>query len=126
VQCLLGRIALLQSDTAQAYSHYHRAYELDSKNPQAQMGLAEILRLQDKPEEAADYLRMAVAADPFNPDAHYKLSQVDRILHRDEEQKKELQLFLDIRATREKVKLLYRQMNPQTNVPEDAASGSKP
>jgi cytochrome c-type biogenesis protein CcmH/NrfG len=126
VQCLLGRIALLQSDTAQAYSHYHRAYELDPKNPQAQIGLAEILRLQDKPEEAADYLRMAVAADPFNPDAHYKLSQVDRILHRDEEQKKELQLFLDIRATREKVKLLYRQMNPQANVHEDAASGSKP
>jgi cytochrome c-type biogenesis protein CcmH/NrfG len=125
VQCLLGRIALLQSDTAQAYSHYHRAYELDPKDPQAQIGLAEILRLQDKPEEAADYLRMAVAADPFNAEAHYKLSQVDRILHRDEEQKKELQLFLDIRATRDKVKLLYQQMNPQTIVSEDAASGSK-
>jgi cytochrome c-type biogenesis protein CcmH/NrfG len=126
VQCLLGRIALLQSDMAQAYSHYHRAYDLDPKNPQAQIGLAEILRLQDKPEEAADYLRMAVVADPFNAEAHYKLSQVDRILHRDEEQKKELQLFLDIRATRDKVKLLYRQMNPQAIVPEDSSAGSKP
>ena len=33
---------------------------------------------------------------------------------------------LTIRATREKVKLLYRQMNPQTNIPEDDASGTKP
>ena len=79
-----------------------------------------------EPEEAAEYLRMAVVADPFNAEAHYKLSQVDRLLHRDEEQKKELQLFLDIRATRDKVKLLYRQMNPQTVVPEDAASGARP
>jgi tetratricopeptide (TPR) repeat protein len=126
VQCLLGRIALLQADTAQAFTHYHRANELDPKDPQAQIGLAEILRLQDKPEEAAKYLRMAVAADPFNAEAHYKLSQVDKLLHRDEEQKKELQLFLDIRATRDKVKLLYQQMNPQTGMPGNAASGAKP
>jgi tetratricopeptide (TPR) repeat protein len=126
VQCLLGRIALLQSDTTQAYAHYHRANELDPKDPQAQIGLAEILRLQDKPEQAAEYLRMAVAADPFNADAHYKLSQVDRLLHRDDEQKKELQLFLDIRAARDKVKLLYRQMNPQAVAPETAVTGAKP
>jgi cytochrome c-type biogenesis protein CcmH/NrfG len=126
VQCLLGRIALLQSDTTQAYAHYHRANELDPKDPQAQIGLAEILRLQDKPEQAAEYLRMAVATDPFDAEAHYKLSQVDRLLHRDDEQKKELQLFLDIRAARDKVKLLYRQMNPQAVAPETAVTGAKP
>jgi tetratricopeptide (TPR) repeat protein len=113
VECEFGRIALLQSDPAQALSRYQRAYDLDPSDVQAQIGLAELYRQQNKPAEAATYLRMALKADPFNAEAHYKLSLIDRQLHLDDEQKKELQLFLDIRATRDKVKLLYRQMNPQ-------------
>jgi tetratricopeptide (TPR) repeat protein len=112
VECEFGRIALLQSDPAQALSRYQRAYTLDPSDVQAQIGLAELYRQQNRPAEAATYLRMALKADPFNAEAHYKLSLIDRQLHLDDEQKKELQLFLDIRATRDKVKLLYRQMNP--------------
>jgi hypothetical protein len=37
-----------------------------------------------------------------------------------------LQLFLDIRATRDKVKLLYRQMNPQAMPLDDTINGAKP
>ena len=122
VECELGRIDLLQTDSAKALAHYQHAYALDPGDVQAQIGLAELLRLDNKPAEAAGYLRMAVKADPFNAEAHYKLSQIDRQLHLDEEQKKELQLFLDIRAARDKVKLLYRQMNPQSAAPEVGAS----
>jgi len=97
---------------------------LNPSDVEAQIGLAELYRQQGKPEEAANYLRMALKSDPLNAEAHYKLSQVDRQLHLADEQKKEMQLFLDIRATRDKVKLLYRQMSPQT-AEENAEPGSK-
>jgi tetratricopeptide (TPR) repeat protein len=126
VECEFGRIAFLQSNTDQAFAHYQHAYELNPKDAQAQMGLADLLKMQNKPEEAARYLRMAIASDPFNAEAHYKLSQVDRQLHLEEEQKKELKLFLDIRATKDKIKLLYRQMNPQATAPDDALPVVKP
>jgi cytochrome c-type biogenesis protein CcmH/NrfG len=126
VECEFGRIAFLQSNTDQAFVHYQHAYQLNPKDAQAQIGLAEILKMQNKPEEAATYLRMAIASDPFNAEAHYKLSQVDRQLHLDDEQKKELKLFFDIRATKDKIKLLYRQMNPQATAVGDTLPVVKP
>jgi Flp pilus assembly protein TadD len=113
IECELGRIAVLQSNLTNAETHYQHAYQLNSNDAQADLGLAELLRTQDKPEEAAKYLRMAVAADPLNPEAHYKLSQVDKQLHLDEEQKKELQLFIEIRASKDKIQHLYQQMKPE-------------
>jgi hypothetical protein len=49
---------------------------------------------------------------------------VDRQLHADDEERKELKLFLDLRATRDKVKTLYREMNPQTasEPPDDSGA----
>jgi Flp pilus assembly protein TadD len=114
VECELGRISFLQSNNAEAMSHYQRAYGEDPGNVQAQIGLADVYRRDGNTAEAAKYLRMAVKQDPLNPEPHYKLAQVDRQLHDDEEEKKELQLFLDLRTTRDKVKTLYREMNPQT------------
>jgi Tfp pilus assembly protein PilF len=114
IECELGRISLLQSKTAEALDHYKRAYEEDPQNVQAQIGLADVYRRNGDAAEAAKYLRIAVKGDPLNPEPHYKLAQVDRQLHADQEEKKELKLFLDLRATRDKVKALYREMNPQT------------
>lgn len=65
VECVLGRIALLQTDRTDAYSHYHRAYELNPNDVNAQMGLAEVLRVEDKPGEAATYLRREIKVDPL-------------------------------------------------------------
>jgi tetratricopeptide (TPR) repeat protein len=114
VECELGRIAMLQANLDSASYHYQRAYQLNPGDPLAAMGLAELLKQQNKPEEAAKYLRTAIASDPLNAEAHYKLSLIDRELHLDEEQKKEMKLFLEIRESRDKIKVLYRQMNPQT------------
>jgi hypothetical protein len=63
---------------------------------------------------------MAVTADPLNAEAHYKLSQVARQLQLPDEQKRELNIFLEIRANKDKVKALYRQMNPQTQGPAES------
>ena len=113
VECELGRIAMLQSDSSGAFAHYQRAYELSPGDSTAEVGLAVVLRDQNKPEEEAKYLRMAVASDPLNPTAHYMLSEVDRQLHLVEEQKEQLQLFRDIRSSKDKIQQLYQQMKPQ-------------
>jgi tetratricopeptide (TPR) repeat protein len=127
VESELGRIAMLQADLDGSFAHYQRAYQLNPADPLAEMGLAELLKQQHKPEEAAKYLQMAIASDPLNAEAHYKLSLVDRELHLDEEQKKELKIFLEIRATKDKIKLLYQQMNPQPTGRGDAIGpGSTP
>jgi tetratricopeptide (TPR) repeat protein len=126
VECELGKIAMLQTQTDQALAHYKRAYELNPKDAQAQMGLAGVLELQENHEQAAAYLRMAVASDPFNATAHYRLSQVDRELHLDDESKQQMNLYLEIRKTDDKVKNLYRQMNPQAPEHEDGTPNVKP
>lgn len=122
IEVQFGRLAALQANQQEALLHYQRAFELDPTDAKAQMGLAEIYRQQDKPEEAAKYLRLAVKSDPFSSEPHYKLSQVDRQLHLNEESKRELQLFEDLRATQNRVKLLYREMNPQTAKADSAAT----
>jgi tetratricopeptide (TPR) repeat protein len=113
IECELGRIAMLQSNLADAETHYQHAYQVNPNDAQAELGLAELLTRQDKPEEAAKYLRLAVASDPLNPEAHYRLSQVDKQLHLEDEQKKELQLYVDIRASKDKIQHLYQQMKPE-------------
>jgi len=126
VECELGRIALLQSQTDQALAHYKRAYELNPKDAQAQMGFAGVLEMQGNHEQAAAYLRMAVASDPFNATAHYRLSQIARALHLDDESKQQMNLYLEIRKTDDKVKGLYRQMNPQAPDHGDDTTNVKP
>jgi tetratricopeptide (TPR) repeat protein len=112
IECELGRIALLQSGTEQALAHYRSAYRMNPGSAEAQMGMAGIFEREGKDQQAAIYLRKAVASEPFNAEAHYRLSQVDKKLHLADESQKQLKLFLDIRSTGDKVKQLYREMNP--------------
>jgi tetratricopeptide (TPR) repeat protein len=114
VECELGRIALLQFRTEEAEADYKKAYAMDPHSSTAQMGLAGIAEKQGSLQQAATYLRMAVEADPLNPDAHYQLCQVDKRLNLNADAQKELKLFLDVRASRDKVAQLYREMDPQT------------
>jgi tetratricopeptide (TPR) repeat protein len=114
VEAELGRIAVLQFHTAEAQAHYQRAYAMDPRNASAEMGLAGIAEKQGHLQQAANYLHQAVDSDPLNPDAHYQLCQIDKRLNLDADAQKELKLFLDIRASRDKARQLYREMNPQT------------
>jgi tetratricopeptide (TPR) repeat protein len=114
VECELGRISLLQFHTDQALAHYQRAYQMDPQDPIAQLGLADVAEKQGNLKEAARYLGMAVESDPLNAEAHYKLCQVDKKLGLDADAQKELKLYLDIRASRDKARALFREMNPQT------------
>lgn len=109
-----GRIAVAKGDTAQAMAHFTHAFALDPANTQAEVGLGDLYRGAGKPEEAARYLRMAAQGAPLEPSTHYKLSQLERQLGHEAESHKELQLFQELRAAQDRVKLLYQQMSPAT------------
>jgi tetratricopeptide (TPR) repeat protein len=121
VECKLAQIALQQGHTQQGLADYRRAYELNPRSAEAQMGMATILERAGKDEQAAAYLRMAVAAEPFNDRAHYRLFEVDKRLHLNAEADAQLKLFVAVRAASEKVRQLYREMNPNTAAPGKAS-----
>jgi len=109
-ECELAHIALLQSAPDRALAHYQRAYQLNPNEVQAQMGLAS-LAMQENPQEAIKYLRMAVQSDPLNGSAHYQLARAYQQAGMTEQAQKELQLFQEIKKTKDQVEALYYEMN---------------
>jgi tetratricopeptide (TPR) repeat protein len=119
VEAELGEISLMQSDTQGAYTHYQRAFALNSGSADAQLGLGHVLMLLGKPEEALKYLRMAVETDPLNSEAHYRLSTVYKRLNMTDQAAHEQKLFEEIKQTKDQVRDIYRQMNKRPQGNED-------
>jgi tetratricopeptide (TPR) repeat protein len=114
IECELGAIAVAKQDEEQGYAHYHRAFVLNPRETQAQMGLARLLMSERKSEEAVTFLRMAIESDPLNGEAHYRLALAYRDLQRAEDAQKEIRIFQDIKRIKDQVKELYRQMNKES------------
>jgi tetratricopeptide (TPR) repeat protein len=123
-ECGLGAIALSQSDLESALAHYQRAYKLNPNEVEAQMGLATLLMMQQKPQQAIDYLRSVIQNDPLNNEAHYRLASAYRRLQMDDQAQKEMQLFQEIKKTKDQVKELYRQMNIKPKLQRDEVPDS--
>ena len=126
VECALARIAQLQGGSDAALSHYRRAYDLNPNNVEAQLGLAATLSDQGKPEDALPYLRSAVQADPMNANAHYRLARVCHTLHLADEERQQMKLFEEMRATKDRIAQLYRQMNRRPDQLDDVPADAKP
>jgi tetratricopeptide (TPR) repeat protein len=125
IESLLGRIAVLQNKSDQAYEHYHRANQLNPNQVEAQLGLAALLVDQGKPQEALEFLKSAAQADPMNANAHYRLARVYHSLHVTEEEQKEIKIYEELRATKDRIASLYRQMNRKADSQNDAAPAEK-
>ena len=111
IECVYGRIALLEGNSDEAFSHYSQADRMEPGNAQAELGLGGVLADQGKPKEALAYLQRAVATDPMNAKAHYRLARVDRALHLTEEEQKQIRLFKEIRQADDRMAELYREMS---------------
>ena len=125
VECELGAIANLRSDTEQAYAHYARAFAMNSGSTQAQLGLGQVLMTMEKPQEARKYLEMAVKADPLNGAAHYRLASTYKLLQMPDAAQKELHLFQEIKDTKDHVRALYKQMRSQYREEPGGLSGEE-
>jgi tetratricopeptide (TPR) repeat protein len=129
IECELGRVVDLQGQSDLALAHYERAYALNPKEVEAQMGISRILMKQDKPQLALRYLSEAVEQDPLNAEAHYHYARALKALHRNDEAQRETEVFETVRRAQENVKNLYRQMNKRVEVRDDqlpAAEGTNP
>jgi tetratricopeptide (TPR) repeat protein len=114
IECQLGEIAFRQFSLTDAYAHYRRAFTLDPGDAEADLGLGKVLMTSGKLQQAIAYLRMAIGSDPLNADAHYRLAVAYDRLKLTDESKKEFHLFQDIKQTKERVKLVYSEMDPRT------------
>jgi cytochrome c-type biogenesis protein CcmH/NrfG len=112
VECELARIAILQSHADNALSDYQRAYRMNPDNSAAAMGIATILEQRGKDEQALEYLRKAVKEDPFSTKSNYKLFLLYKKMHMENAANQQLKLFINVRATKDKVKSVFREMHP--------------
>lgn len=125
VQCELGKIALLRSNSEQAQAHYARAFALAPNDTEAQLGLGRTLMTMERVPEARKYLEMAVKSDPLNGAAHYRLALAYKRLQMPDAAQSEMHLFQEIKVATDRVKQLYRQMNTQYQPATDEISGNE-
>jgi Tfp pilus assembly protein PilF len=125
-ECLFARIAFRRNELESAYARYERAFALNPREVEAQVGLGRVLMLTGKPQEALKYLRMAVQSDPLNGEAHYRLAVACRKLQLNDEAEKEFRLFQEIKQTKEQVVELYRQMNKKSKPEGDQIPDAEP
>jgi tetratricopeptide (TPR) repeat protein len=72
---LMGQIAMLDQRKSDAEKSFLKAYDRDSQNLAALMGLAEVYRLQRNWPSSEKYLRRAISAHPHHLDARLQLAQ---------------------------------------------------
>ncbi len=113
-ECELARIALLQSHPDKALAAYQGAYRMDPDNSAAAMGIATILEQRGENQQALAYLRKAVKEDPFSTKSNYKLFLLYKKMHMADAANRQLKLFINVRATKDKVKSVYREMQPSS------------
>lgn len=111
LECEIARVAYLQGQIDLALSHYERAYALNPKEVEAQLGAGRILLMQSNAERALHYLEEAAAQDPLNAQAHYELARALKACHRDEDAQRETKVFETVRNAQATVRDLYMQMN---------------
>jgi tetratricopeptide (TPR) repeat protein len=125
IECELGRVAELQDQSDLALAHYERAYALNPKEVQAQLGISRILMTQNKPQQALRYLNEAVEQDPLNAEAHYHYARALKAVHRNDEAQREMQVFETVRRAQAMVRDLYKQMNKRVEVRDDRLPASE-
>jgi septal ring factor EnvC (AmiA/AmiB activator) len=62
----------------------------------------------------------------MNANAHYRLARVCHALHLANEERQQMKLFEEMRATKDRIAQLYRQMNRRPDQPDDVPADVKP
>jgi tetratricopeptide (TPR) repeat protein len=126
IETKLGMIAGFRARQDLAFDHYSRAYNLNPRNLEAQLGMAKILVLREEPKKALPYLRTVVDADPMNVEARYRYAAVCKQLGLMAEANRQLALFREAKAVKAQVEDVYSQMNrPPVKRADDSPYGDK-
>jgi cytochrome c-type biogenesis protein CcmH/NrfG len=106
----LGEIAFGRSDLKGAFAHLSKAVELQPDDAEANLGLAKTLMSMQEPQKAEKYLDHAVKLDPYNSAIRFRLASLYRQLGRSAEADREIAEFRRLRAMKDKLTQVYREM----------------
>jgi Tfp pilus assembly protein PilF len=121
----LGDLAVEKSDLDGATNYYQRALRLAPGDADASIGLARIYMEKDDPSAALPLLERVTAADPTNELAHYRLATVYRTLNRPEDAKREVDTYQKLKAMKEKLRQVYKNLRTGDE-PDSKEASSKP
>lgn len=119
--CSLAAIALRHGDAQHASQEYSEAIHLEPTDANAHLGLAKALMYMNQPARARPEIEEAVRLEPTDPVAHYRLALLEREAGHEAAAKRQMQLFIQYKAMKEKLRALYAGLliQPKEIRPED-------
>jgi len=106
----LGDIEAEKGDLDRSATYYTQALAFDPNDADASIGLARVYSEKGDPHSALPLLERVIMADPSNELAHYRLSSVYRALNRPDDSKREVDVYKTLRAMKEKLRQVYKDM----------------
>lgn len=97
-----GDIYLSQEKPSQAKEHYERALKADPKIIEAHLALEKISTEAGDHQTSLEHLLKAAALAPADPTPRYRLSLLYKKMGKPEESRKEMALFMTLKAQKEK------------------------
>lgn len=109
----LAEIDEQKGNTQQALDGYKKAVALQPGAADAKVGLAKIFTEMNQTDDALPLLEEAVRLEPTNATAHYRLGTLYRKLGRSEASKKEIELYKKYKDMKEKLRVVYKDLQLQ-------------
>jgi tetratricopeptide (TPR) repeat protein len=124
-ECRLGDIALQRDDLKEANERFTRALRLRPNDPEASIGLARVFMTMDQPEKAEPLLQHAIELDPTSALAHFRLSTIYRQMGRAADAKHEFDEYQKYKQMKEKLRVIYHDLNQDQAVDENVDTTPK-
>jgi tetratricopeptide (TPR) repeat protein len=109
----IGEILDSRGDSEGAYKSFLHAVELAPSDSDAKLGLAKVLIEKNQSDKALALLEETVKLEPTNATAHYRLGTLYRTRGRTEDAKREVDLYKKYKDEKEKLRLLFKEMQIQ-------------
>lgn len=106
--CSLGALAIQNGDAQQALQEYSEAIHIEPSDAVAHLGLAKALMYLNESGKALPQLEDAARLEPTDPVVHYRLALLYREAGHDDDATRELALFTEYKAAKEKLRALYK------------------
>jgi tetratricopeptide (TPR) repeat protein len=100
----VGDIYLAQETPAKAREYFERSLESDPAIVEAHLALEKITTAAGEHQTSIEHLFKAAALAPEDPTPHYRLSTLYKKLGRSDEARREMSLFMTLKARQDKVK----------------------
>ena len=121
--CALADMSEANGDFKTAFENYSKAVALQPDDANAKLGLAKVLIDMGQPDKALPILKESIQLEPTNAVAHYRLGMLYRKTGQVDEAKREIELFQQYKAMKDKLRTVYKELQVQ---PDEIRSETDP